>query len=185
MSVARKRVPSASSDNDVAAGSYINVATPNNWLIHLDSIKLNGKTLAMPRSKLDSIAAIDSGTTSIIGPDSVVEAYHAQIPGAQRWEAEDTYGLVVWSIPCDTDAKVSLGFGGKDWQISASDLTEKSTVKGKEHYCLSTIQAFGTLNDGGGYPGWLVGVTFLKNVFAVFDGGDGKLPSRIGFAIPK
>ena len=87
------------------------------------------------------------------------------------------------TLACDTKTVVSLTFGGINYQISSQDfiIDQVST-----NYCLA---AFFTLElnsgsspiPGGGNsnnPTWVVGDSFLKNVYTVFRAE----PASVGFA---
>ncbi|CAG8472093.1 999_t:CDS:2 [Scutellospora calospora] len=138
------------------------------WTINLGGAIVNSNPISFSKR----IALIDTGTTVVIIPSNDAEAIHNQIQGAE-FDSQNGF----YTIPCNTKAIVSLRFGGVDYKIPTKDLTFfplSGTV------CISSI-----------YPGaedifnspdiWLVGQTFLKNVYSVFDKGNNK----VGFAQSK
>lgn len=71
-----------------------------------------------------------------------------------------------------------MAFGGKSWPISARDMNLGPISTGSS-VCGGGIFAFDIDTGGGvGIPSWVVGDTFLKNVYSVFRFE----PASIGFA---
>lgn len=152
--------------------SYVNlVGSDGFWTIPLDAITVNGNTATLSSG---NTAAIDTGTTLIAMPDSVLEQVFSQIPGAQPAQmSSSSEGF--YSIPCSSNNVVSLRFGGKDYSISAQDL-----ISGQLTFS-SCLAALFSLDLGGSGPDYVVGDTFLKNVFAAFQYS----PAAVGFAALK
>ncbi|KAJ6577379.1 aspartic peptidase domain-containing protein, partial [Mycena capillaripes] len=131
-----------------------NVNTAGFWEAKLDAVKVSGKEVDLgPRG-----VVFDTGTTLFIAPKSDVAAIHQFIPGSkfdESWNA--------WTVPCTTDASVSLVFGGKSFPILPEDLAflplDPNNTTGA---CTSAI-AEGDVSEGPGH--WLVGDTFLKNAY--------------------
>ncbi|RIA86750.1 aspartic peptidase domain-containing protein [Glomus cerebriforme] len=120
------------------------------WIINLEDASVNKKSLSTKRK-----AIMDTGTSNIIIPNDDAAKLHSQIPGAKI----DPSGSGLFIIPCNTKAVVSLKFGGKNFEINPIDLV----MPVSENLCASAIMP-------GFAPGyWLVGITFLKNVYSVFD----------------
>ncbi len=117
----------------------------------------------------DPLAAIDTGTTLVGGPSSIISAMYAQIPGSRPGTGQyENYYL----YPCSTRVNVSLAFGGRSWPVSPDDF---QLMQVSSSLCLG---AFFELNTNGGTPDWIVGDTFLKNVYTVFR----YEPPSVGFA---
>lgn len=117
-----------------------------------------------------SYAAIDTGTTLVGGPSSVVSQLYAAIPNSQAGTG-DYDGYYIY--PCSETVTVDVAFGGRTWSISPDDflLAQLSQTQ-----CLG---AFFELDmSGSSAPSWIVGDTFLKNVYSVFRYD----PPSIGFA---
>ncbi|KAG1815420.1 aspartic peptidase domain-containing protein [Suillus variegatus] len=142
--------------------------TPSYWILPMTSLTVQGSSISIP-SGSSSYSAIDTGTTLVGGPSSVIQSIFAQIPGSQpgtgNWQGYYTY-------PCTTAVNVSISFGGPSWPISPADF---QLTKISSSQC---VGAFFELNTGGTAPNWIVGDTFLKNVYSVFRYN----PAAVGFA---
>ncbi|KAF7770563.1 hypothetical protein Agabi119p4_6537 [Agaricus bisporus var. burnettii] len=140
------------------------------WILPLNSLSVNDSSISIP-SGSSSYAAIDTGTTLVGGPKSVIAHLFGQIPGSQpgtgNFEGYYTY-------PCNTPVIVRLGFGNSSqtWPISSDDFKLSELDQGQ---CLG---AFFELSGGGSAPPWIIGDTFLKNVYSVFRYD----PPSVGFA---
>ncbi|KAG6841467.1 hypothetical protein C0991_010892 [Blastosporella zonata] len=148
---------------------YLDLATTESyWILPLTTLTTNGQSISIP-SGSDSYAAIDTGTTLVGGPSEYLTEFYAQIPGASpgtgNFQGYYTY-------PCDTTVNATMSFGGKAWPISEADF--KLTQLSKS-LCLG---AFFDLSTGRSAPSWIVGDTFLKNVYSVFRYN----PASVGFA---
>ncbi|CAG8565381.1 12377_t:CDS:1 [Ambispora leptoticha] len=122
------------------------------WEIALDDASVNGKPLGFSKKT----AIIDTGTTLLIAPPADADAIHKAIKGAVSQQGE-------YFVPCKTDAVIALTFGGVTYKISPKDLAREPTNQGD--MCVSGI-AGGNI---GGNDQWLVGDTFLKNVYSAYD----------------
>jgi len=138
------------------------------WILPMKSITVQGNTIDLPNNS-GSYAAIDTGTTLVGGPSNAIAAIYADIPGSVA-QSGDYSGY--YTYPCDAAVNITLSFGGSNWPISNADFKLKQTTGGQ---CLGALFA---LNTGSGAPSWIVGDTFLKNVFSVFRFS----PPSVGFA---
>ncbi|OAA78346.1 Peptidase A1 [Akanthomyces lecanii RCEF 1005] len=142
--------------------TYTSVASKSgDWAINLDDMSFNGKKAGVG----GKLAYIDTGTTYIFGPSSITDKLHAVIDGASK---QGSY----YSVPCDSTTPITITFSGVDYHIPAKDWIAPKDSSGN---CFSNIYGQEVVKDS-----WLMGATFLKNVYAVFD----KDGSRIGFAQP-
>jgi cathepsin D len=76
-----------------------------------------------------------------------------------------------------------MSFGGSTWTINPADMnlgSVPSSVSGTTtQMCAGGIFDIGTsVGSGAGVPTWIVGDTFLKNVYSVFRAN----PAAVGFA---
>lgn len=101
------------------------------------------------------VAYIDTGTSFIFGPPDDVKKLHALIPGATS--SDDS----TWTVPCDTKSSASFTFGTDTYNISPKDWVSP-IVNG---VCTSNIYGVSVVDE----KSWLIGDTFLKNVYSVFD----------------
>ncbi|TQV99999.1 hypothetical protein V2A60_005413 [Cordyceps javanica] len=129
------------------------------WAINLDDMSFDGKKAGVG----GKLAYIDTGTTYIFAPSAVTDKLHAVIAGSSK-EGNS------YSVPCDTTKPITVTFSGVDYEIPAKDWVSR---KNQDGHCMSNIYGQEVVKNS-----WLMGATFLKNVYAVFD----KDGDRIGFA---
>ncbi|TEA17663.1 Aspartic-type endopeptidase ctsD [Colletotrichum sidae] len=141
--------------------SYTAVGSDNgDWAIPIDGIAYDGQK----SGAAGKLAYIDTGTSYVFGPQADIAAFHANIPGSS------TTDNATYTVPCDSDKKVTFTFSGVSYTISPKDWR---SVPSPDGVCTSNIYGHEVV------PGaWLLGDVFLKNVYAVFD----KDQKRIGFA---
>jgi hypothetical protein len=140
------------------------------WLQEITSMTVQGKPISLPSGSA-SYAAIDTGTTLVAGPASGIAAIYAQIPGSSpgtgQWEG-------FYSYPCTQEVTVEISFGGPSWAISSADFQFQQTAP-SSNYCYG---AFHSIPTSSSTPQWIIGNTFLKNVYSVFRYD----PPSVGFA---
>jgi cathepsin D len=116
-------------------------------------------------------AAIDTGTTLIGGPTADVDTFYQQIGGVPN---PQTPGYYVY--PCSPPPQVSFSFGGQNWSISPDDFLLSQV---DERTCVGSIFAVDLDPINPTFePNWIVGDTFLKNVYSIFRSS----PPSVGFA---
>ncbi|CDO72226.1 hypothetical protein BN946_scf184970.g78 [Trametes cinnabarina] len=135
------------------------------WQIGGASVTINGKTAA---SKFDTV--IDSGSTIMTAPPQAAEAFWAKISGSRIYDEEQ--GL--YSFPCDSEPEIAFSWGGKSWSVSGEDFNLGETEQGSGE-CVGALSGG---NLGLGSSTWLLGDTFMKNVYTVFSVDD----NSVGFA---
>jgi len=126
------------------------------WQIGNGSVHVNGQDIAQNGQMI-----IDSGTTIIYGPKPEVENLYGSIAGARRYD--ERAGL--WKFPCASAAAVSFSWnGGRRWTIEPESMS-LGKVDANSAECIGAVssQALG-LNGS-----WLLGDTFMSNVYSVFD----------------
>jgi len=131
----------------------------NDWSIPLDGLGYKGKVAQNPVRQ----AYIDTGTSFAFGPADDVALLHSLIPGSYLGSDNITY-----TVPCSHKEPLTITFSGVTYDISHKDWRVGSGDK-----CRSNIYGMEVVQDA-----WLIGDTFLKNVYTVFD-ADHK---RVGFA---
>ncbi|CAG8816586.1 7402_t:CDS:1 [Gigaspora margarita] len=135
------------------------------WLINLDDASVDDS----PLSFSGKCALIDTGTTVMYLPPDDAKAIHDKIPESKLDSQNGVY-----IIPCDTTSVVSLKFGGVYYKIPARDLIYLP-ISGTQ--CISSITPVQFFSP----DLWLVGLTFIKNVYSVFDVKN----LKVGFAHSK
>ncbi|PIL36061.1 transporter [Ganoderma sinense ZZ0214-1] len=159
---------------DIEFNTLSNANAPSFWMLELSGATVQGKSVSVPTGSA-AASAIDTGTTLIGAPSDAVTAIFNAIDGAQPLSGQ-LQGF--WAFPCNTKLNVALAFGGKAWPISDEDMN-LGRVQG--NMCLGGIfdlNLGSNVGSGGGNPVWVVGDTFLKNVYTVFRAS----PPAVGFA---
>lgn len=128
---------------------YMDANTTYWWQLPLESFTANGKKF----NARSAATVIDTGSTAIMMPEAAVNAFHAQIPGAELADDDGT-----WVIPCDTNTTASFSFDGIDYPVQTADLLRGSLGGQYADLCLSNV----------GVGPWLLGAAFMKNVYTAF-----------------
>ncbi|KAI9571567.1 aspartic peptidase domain-containing protein [Boletus coccyginus] len=152
-----------------------NGTTPSYWLQQLQSLTVQGKSIAISSS--EGLAAIDTGTTLIAAPSDITKQIWSHVPGSVALTG--TYDGM-YGFPCSTSISITLSFGGTIWPISSTDMNlGLYSGTGKNQMCVGGIFDIGSTDGGGeGLPAWIIGDVFLKNVYTVFQAN----PPAVGFA---
>jgi cathepsin D len=143
------------------------------WLLSLSTLTVNGKTVT---KSVKALAAIDTGTTLIGGPEADVVALYDAIPGSQPNDNE----IGFYDFPCSTNVSVTMNYGGKTWSIDPQDFN-LGAIDSTLRLCTGAIFVLNqgsSVGSSSASPDWVVGDTFLKNVYSVFRSD----PPSIGFA---
>ncbi len=99
---------------------------------------------------------IDTGTTLIIGDESSVSRIYAQIPGSTD------IGNGLYTFPCNTQVDLALTFGGESFSVSPNDFNYGPLTEGSD-------MCVGGVSYNPDFDFWVIGDTFLKGVYTVFD----------------
>ncbi|KAJ7854996.1 hypothetical protein B0H14DRAFT_2579590 [Mycena olivaceomarginata] len=95
------------------------------------------------------------------GPPDVVAQAYGQVPGLAVFHSQG--GL--YSFPWDTPPKIAFNWGGNDWVISAANINLGLAEEGSSQ----CVGALAGQDIGLGSNVWLLGDSFMKNVYSVFD----------------
>lgn len=154
------RFGSVNTDKFTGDIKFTGVATKTgDWVIPMDDIGFDGK-----KPGAGALAYIDTGTSFIFGPKDLTKKLHADIPNAASSDG------IVYTVPCDTSKSLTITFSGVDYQIPPKDYVSPKDSAGR---CTSNVYGNEVVKGS-----WLVGDTFLKNVYSVFDRDN----RQIGFA---
>ncbi|GBE79639.1 acid protease [Sparassis latifolia] len=116
---------------------------------------------------------IDSGTTIMYGPPSAVQAFYASVPGASLNNAQ--YGY--YQYPCASPPTVAFNWGGKNFTVSSANFN-LGKVSSTSTYCIGALAG---QNLGLGTNVWLLGDSYMKNVYSAFSFDN----NSVGFATLK
>ncbi|KAI0683972.1 acid protease [Cytidiella melzeri] len=144
--------------------TYAPVTTQGYWQVTLGSVNVNNAAVSSLRN-LQSI--IDTGTTLILAPSAQVQALYAAIPGSRKAYKEVGNGF--YTFPCSSTPVVSLTFSGRSFNVDPKYFN-LGRLQGSND-CVGAVV-------GTSFNFWVVGDTFLQNVYSSFDLGN----NRVGFA---
>lgn len=147
--------------------TYVPVTKEGYWQVTLDGILLDGRKVFSATE-----AIIDTGSTLILGPSEVVAAIYERIPGAMPALKGDGANSGLYTIPCNFDMTIALQFGRRVFPISPSKFN-LGPVESDPSRCYGGIASQSKFSRF-----WILGDTFLQNVYAAFDFGQ----KSVGFA---
>lgn len=123
----------------------------SDWAIPMAGIGWDGQDSGLT----GRLAYLDTGTSFIFCPADDAKALHNLIPGSSLQPDGATY-----HVPCSTTDPIQVTFSGVTYNISSEDWVGPNT----NGECTSNIYGQPVVQDG-----WLLGDTFLKNVYTLFD----------------
>ncbi|PIL25267.1 transporter [Ganoderma sinense ZZ0214-1] len=137
---------------------FHNLSQVGFWQIGGGHVTVNGSPVTSSCAGFEVV--IDAGTTIMYGPADQVEKLYNMVPDSQVFDAQS--GL--YSFSCESMPNVTLSWGGRDWAISQENFNLGRTESGSCH-CVGAISS---RDVGLGANVWLLGDSFLKNVYTVF-----------------
>lgn len=143
------------------------------WGIKMDALSVNGQNIDLGQ---DNLVAVDTGTTLIGAPESVVKAVYAQIPNAEPASSSTFGGQGYYVFPCSQKFEIAFTFGGKAFTLNQDDINIGQVDMGRET-CGGALFVVDS-PAGSATPGWILGDTFLSTVYSVYSWQ----PQRVGFA---
>jgi hypothetical protein len=151
--------------------NYIDIAKSDQdyWRIPVDAVTVNGKN--MDYSTSASSAVIDTGTTMIAGPPTLVAKVYSSIPKARAISNMQGY----YAYPCSTNIEFTMTFGGVTYTVDNEDFN-MGPIDTAGTYCLGSLFDFEPRLTSP--VRWIVGAAFLKNVYSIYRYD----PSAVGFA---
>ncbi|OBZ70925.1 Lysosomal aspartic protease [Grifola frondosa] len=170
--------PQVEEDGGCLRSDLVSSGSPTFWSLTVSRYRANRSRF---RTGGSALAAIDTGTTLIGAPSEAVTNIFNAIPNSNAL-AGQMQGF--WSFPhavsvaCSTTVSVSIAFGGTSWPISAADMNLGSLGGGQCLGGIFDLNLGSNVGSGSGNPSWVVGDTFLKNVYSVFRAS----PASVGFA---
>jgi hypothetical protein len=120
----------------------------------------------------NNMVAVDTGTTLIGGPQSIVESIYDAIPGSERMTgAYANY----YQYPCTSTIDLKITFGSYEIAIGDADFN-LGRYSNDDSKCTGAVY-IQSLSSGSPVQ-WIVGDTALKNVYSVYRYS----PPAVGFA---
>ncbi|KAE9987808.1 hypothetical protein EG327_003632 [Venturia inaequalis] len=167
LSPPRKRGPKPTLEAAGVSEPYytplVNQSTRGFWEFASKTATVNGKTIQRENQQSGGNSAIaDTGTTLALVDDTLCKAIYGAIPGAKYDEQQQG-----WTFPSNTTAAnlpvVEFDVGGKLFTVQKEDLLFAETEPGTTY---GGIQSRGTQTFD------ILGDTFLKGIYAIFDMGN-------------
>ncbi|CAH7682678.1 aspartic peptidase A1, partial [Phakopsora pachyrhizi] len=152
--------------------NFVPVRKKYYWEILIDIVIVNGNQIK--KTEKDH-AIIDTGTSLIGAPTKITDSIYSHIPGAVP--GNNTYEGYYF-LPCDSQVDFSIAFGGKSYSLAHQDFIIDQ-ASWNENLCRGVIFATSATNDDS--DTWVIGDSFLRNVYTVFNSTD---PASVGFAAP-
>jgi len=140
--------------------TYVPLKDKSYWEIALDSVKLNGDVVDADTSN----AIVDSGTSLMAGPTSVVKGIAKQL-GATGILGKE------YIIGCNKEFEVAWTIDGKDYTFKNTDM---NIADGP--LCIFGMMPIDIPAPRG--PLWILGDIFMRKYYTKFDVGQ----ERLGFA---
>ncbi|CDO77859.1 hypothetical protein BN946_scf184668.g3 [Trametes cinnabarina] len=181
---------------DILNAPRFNTVLPDYWDTFMDGVYVNGKFVnggsafankssllsAVSGTDLESllqtfnlpegatVANFDSGTTlTVRGREMYAHAIYKDIPGAVQMPLNQTGGVVMYTVPCDTKINLTWSFNGVLYPMHPVDVVYLSFNDTD-----GTFECVGAVSGGPtGVEDWLLGDAFLHNVYILYGyGGD-------------
>ncbi|KAJ5892439.1 Aspergillopepsin-1 [Penicillium tannophilum] len=128
------------------------------WLFDSTSATVNGKTI----TRSGNTAIADTGTTLALVDDATCKAIYDAIKGA-KYDSESQGYIYPSDTTVDNLPVVSFAVGDKQFAVQKEDL---GFVEAKSGWIYGGIQSRGSMDMD------ILGDTFLKGIYAVFDVGN-------------
>ena len=159
------------------------------------AVTAQGKSISVPSN--NGLAIIDTGTTLIGVPASISQQIWASVPDSVALDSpyEGMYAYrtylssiptamphamyLIWYTACTTDVTITISFGGTNWSINPADMNYSTIDVDGSQMCVGGIFDIPDVDSHiPGFPTWIIGEAFLKNVYSVFQAD----PPAVGFA---
>jgi len=164
---------------DVLSQTALELTPPSSveWTFPVDSLQVDGKALDLPAPTVAGVnklvGLLDTGTSNILVPLTVVRAIYNQIEGAQTFLASPT--REVWVLPCSAiPPSLTFIIGGQQIPIHPLDLNVVGGVYETPSGGLVTVCFGGVIatEPVAGLFDFVLGTPFLRNVYSLFDYGN-------------
>ncbi|KAI0819329.1 aspartic peptidase domain-containing protein [Trametes gibbosa] len=173
----------------VASAPKLERIDPYHWTIAMDGMNINGKPFTgwnksgvagIPPGKI--AAVLDSGYSLSAWPNEVLDAVYGSIPGAVKFDGPIPGTPLPaknnWVVPCNVSPNISFVFAGQEFFVHPFDVVvpipqvtftiDDITLTGNMGMCTNL---FGSGDITTEFD-ILLGMGFLRNVYASFQYGD-------------
>lgn len=154
--------------SSISSAPKNDVISSDRWVVLMDGVVVNGKNVtggsafdAPGQSSDQTLSNLDTGTSLSQIPSDYAQAIYGAVPGAQLVESSGLYIL-----PCDTKLNVSFVFAGVEYPVHPIDTVSATTDDTGAVLCFSGF----TFGESGSED-FLLGDSFLRNVYSLYDYG--------------
>ncbi|GFN96192.1 cathepsin d [Plakobranchus ocellatus] len=147
--------------------TFVNMTLPRYWEIRMDGVELAGGRGTFCKGGCDAI--VDSGTALIVGPMRETNKLNKELGGSRVLDIPGLYIFSCFRVPSLPDVDFILN--GNRLTLTSAEYTIQI-----EDICMSAFR--GMLYRGEMYSTWILGSTFMKTYYTVFD----RKNFRVGFA---
>ncbi|KAI5119387.1 hypothetical protein M0805_001061 [Coniferiporia weirii] len=154
----------------ISSSPRLDVVSPDRWIVLMDNLIVNGQNISGDsafsvegQDTDQTLANLDTGTSFATIPEKYANAIYGSVPGAVLHASSGVY-----EVPCDTKINVSFVFGGVAYPVHPIDTVVAMIVDGVDILCYS---GFFFTSDTSGTEDFLLGDTFLRNVYSLFSFG--------------
>lgn len=126
-------VDSSKYSGDIA---YAPVSGDTGWTIQLSALSANMSQVPLGN---DTSAVVDTGSSNVYGPASVVDQLYSAIPGARRLDVGLRADVAVYAFPCGADLSVSFWIAGREFPMLGDSVVENIVTVGSETLCIGSI----------------------------------------------
>lgn len=149
--------------------NWSDVIDESYWLITLGGVTVNNQDVNLEGTNK---VAVDTGTTLIGAPGSIVDQIYSQVPNSQQMSTG------YYTFPCaENKISATLHFGNQEYTLNSDDLIA-GTVDATGTMCLGAFFSIGSTSKD--ELQYILGDAFLMNVYSIFS-NSGKT-AQVGFA---
>ncbi|KAJ3731206.1 aspartic peptidase A1 [Lentinula guzmanii] len=142
----------------------------NNGIIGPDGQVIQYDSIVPKAPDGQLVVVFDSGFTFNQVPRDISDAIYGRVQGA-IYDSTNEW----WTVPCGQMLNVSLNFGGVNYPIHPLDTVDDNfgiTSANGTHMCIGSFQPITTAFSLLGNYDMIMGMSFLRNVYAVLNYGD-------------
>ena len=150
------------------------VAPQAQWVIALSGFSINGVSLDFP----NRTTILDTGSSFLFAPQKDLAQILSQFPGLDVLKAGDPLESrgYQYALPCTGQPTITFTFDGVNYDVAPADYLDSANPEGQN--CGFQIASLGNLGDeDSANQMWVLGDTFLKTVYSVFDFDGGRIGS--------
>lgn len=143
------------------------IENASDWRIPFDGFSVGTNSVKYDKK----VALVDTGTSYVLAPAKDIAKVHGFIKGSKKITDKTTQNS--YTVPCNTKTEIQLTFSGTNFTMSPKDFVGAPTANGSPD-CQSNIVEQSVFGD----DVWLVGDTFIKNIYLILDWDEGRVGKR-------